>query len=126
MRYSSVLPQSANPAANISALPSISTAVYTNPCVYGHAESLTLDIPESLVDPGDGAHQHAAAPVEAGAVDGAPQVLNPVGIAIDFHGRVHKPMAKILAKKLEEFDPMFIEEPVLCENMEYFPVLQQR
>ena len=29
-------------------------------------------------------------------------------------------MAKILAKKLEEFDPMFIEEPVLCENMEDF------
>ena len=27
------------------------------------------------------------------------------GIAIDFHGRVHKPMAKILAKKLEEFSP---------------------
>ncbi len=43
------------------------------------------------------------------------------GIAIDFHGRVHKPMAKVLAKKLEEFDPMFIEEPVLCENMECFP-----
>ena len=42
------------------------------------------------------------------------------GIAIDFHGRVHKPMAKVLAKKLEEFDPMFIEEPVLCENMENF------
>ena len=43
------------------------------------------------------------------------------GIAIDFHGRVHKPMAKVLAKKLEQFDPMFIEEPVLCENMELFP-----
>lgn len=43
------------------------------------------------------------------------------GIAIDFHGWVYKPMAKILAKKLEEFDPMFIEEPVLCENMECFP-----
>lgn len=42
------------------------------------------------------------------------------GIAIDFHGRVHRPMAKILAKKLEEFDPMFIEEPVLCDNMEAF------
>ena len=42
------------------------------------------------------------------------------GIAVDFHGRVHKPMAKILAKKLEEFDPMFIEEPVLCEQMEDF------
>ena len=42
------------------------------------------------------------------------------GIAIDFHGRVHKPMAKILAKKLEEYNPMFIEEPVLCESMEEF------
>ncbi len=42
------------------------------------------------------------------------------GIAIDFHGRVHRPMAKVLAKKLEPYDPMFIEEPVLCENMEAF------
>ena len=47
------------------------------------------------------------------------------GIAIDFHGRVHKPMAKILAKKLEEFDPMFIEEPVLCENMEEFAEIRR-
>ena len=42
------------------------------------------------------------------------------GIAIDFHGRVHKPMAKVLAKKLEPFNPMFIEEPVLCEHMDEF------
>lgn len=42
------------------------------------------------------------------------------GIAIDFHGRVHKPMAKVLAKKLEEFDPMFLEEPVLSEHMDEF------
>ena len=42
------------------------------------------------------------------------------GIAIDFHGRVHRPMAKVLARKLEEFDPMFIEEPVLCEHMDCF------
>ncbi|MEQ6390664.1 galactonate dehydratase [Bacillaceae bacterium S4-13-58] len=41
-----------------------------------------------------------------------------VGIGIDFHGRVHKPMAKILAKELEPFHPMFIEEPVLAENNE--------
>jgi galactonate dehydratase len=40
------------------------------------------------------------------------------GIGIDFHGRVHKPMAKILAKELEQFRPMFIEEPVLPENNE--------
>ncbi|MGY4111902.1 galactonate dehydratase [Aeribacillus sp. SP014] len=37
-------------------------------------------------------------------------------IGIDFHGRVHKPMAKILAKELEPYHPMFIEEPVLPEN----------
>lgn len=42
------------------------------------------------------------------------------GIAVDFHGRVHKPMAKILAKELEQFNLMFIEEPVLCENKEAF------
>lgn len=41
-----------------------------------------------------------------------------VGIGIDFHGRVHKPMAKILVKELEPFRPMFIEEPVLSENNE--------
>lgn len=41
-----------------------------------------------------------------------------VGIGIDFHGRVHKAMAKILAKELEHFNPMFIEEPVLPENNE--------
>lgn len=40
------------------------------------------------------------------------------GIAVDFHGRVHKSMAKILVKELEPFKPMFIEEPVLPENNE--------
>ena len=45
-------------------------------------------------------------------------VGNTVGIAIDFHGRVHKPMTKVLAKQLEQFNPMFIEEPVLPENNE--------
>ena len=37
---------------------------------------------------------------------------------IDFHGRVHKSMAKVLAKELEAYRPMFIEEPVLSENIE--------
>lgn len=41
-----------------------------------------------------------------------------IDIGIDFHGRVHKPMAKVLAKELEPFHPMFIEEPVLPENNE--------
>jgi galactonate dehydratase len=43
---------------------------------------------------------------------------NDLEIGIDFHGRVHKPMAKVLAKELEQFRPMFIEEPVLPENNE--------
>ncbi|MBA4541439.1 MULTISPECIES: galactonate dehydratase [Thermoactinomyces] len=46
------------------------------------------------------------------------EVGNEIGIGIDFHGRVHKPMAKLLAKELEPFHPMFIEEPVLPENNE--------
>ncbi|MBU8907681.1 galactonate dehydratase [Desertibacillus haloalkaliphilus] len=41
-----------------------------------------------------------------------------IDVGIDFHGRVHKPMAKILAKELESYRPMFIEEPVLPENNE--------
>ncbi|MFA1819980.1 galactonate dehydratase [Virgibacillus oceani] len=41
-----------------------------------------------------------------------------MGIGIDFHGRVHKPMAKILMKELEAYRPMFVEEPVLPENNE--------
>lgn len=45
-------------------------------------------------------------------------VGNDIGIGIDFHGRVHKAMAKILIKELEPFRPMFIEEPVLPENNE--------
>lgn len=40
------------------------------------------------------------------------------GIGIDFHGRVTKTMAKILAKELEPLRPMFIEEPVLPTNNE--------
>ncbi len=45
-------------------------------------------------------------------------VGNAIGIGVDFHGRVHKPMAKLLAKELEVYHPMFIEEPVLPENNE--------
>ena len=43
---------------------------------------------------------------------------NKMDIAVDFHGRVHKPMAKVLAKALDEYHLMFIEEPVLSQNNE--------
>lgn len=46
-----------------------------------------------------------------------------VGLAVDFHGRVHKPMAKVLMRELSPFGLMFIEEPVLSEHMECIPEL---
>ncbi|OHS16761.1 galactonate dehydratase [Staphylococcus sp. HMSC55D02] len=48
---------------------------------------------------------------------------NNFGIGIDFHGRVHKPMAKLLIKELEPYHPLFIEEPVLPEHNEILKVL---
>jgi len=39
-------------------------------------------------------------------------------VGLDFHGRVHKPLAKQLAKALEPLGLLFIEEPLLSENLE--------
>jgi galactonate dehydratase len=39
-------------------------------------------------------------------------------IGLDFHGRVHKAMARRLAERLQEIEPLFIEEPLLSENIE--------
>ena len=41
-----------------------------------------------------------------------------VDIAIDFHGAVSPQTAKVLVKALEPFQPMFVEEPVNCQNVE--------
>lgn len=41
-----------------------------------------------------------------------------VGIGVDFHGRVHKPMAKVLLRELAPYNLMFVEEPVLSEHHE--------
>jgi len=46
------------------------------------------------------------------------------GIAVDFHGRVHQAMARVLMKELEPYHLMFIEEPVLIENIEAFAELR--
>jgi len=47
------------------------------------------------------------------------QAMGPdFGIAVDFHGRVHRPMARQLAKELDPFHLMFLEEPVLSEHLE--------
>ena len=39
-------------------------------------------------------------------------------VGLDFHGRVHRPMAKQLAKAVEPLGLLFIEEPLLSENPE--------
>ena len=41
-----------------------------------------------------------------------------VEVGLDFHGRVHRPLAKQLAKALEPLGLLFIEEPLLSENPE--------
>ncbi|HJZ90865.1 MAG TPA: galactonate dehydratase [Gemmataceae bacterium] len=39
-----------------------------------------------------------------------------VDIAIDFHGKVSPALAKVLIKGLEPHQPMFVEEPINCQN----------
>jgi galactonate dehydratase len=39
-------------------------------------------------------------------------------VGLDFHGRVHRPMAKQLARAIEPLGLLFIEEPLLSENPE--------
>ncbi|MBN6037614.1 galactonate dehydratase [Amycolatopsis sp. 195334CR] len=54
-------------------------------------------------------------------VDAVRQAVGPdIGIGVDFHGRVHKPMAKVLLRELEPYRLMFVEEPVLSEHVEDF------
>ena len=46
-----------------------------------------------------------------------------VSFGLDFHGRVSAPMARVLLRELEPFRPLFVEEPVLAEQAEYYPRL---
>ena len=62
-----------------------------------------LDSPKSLDDVGK-----RVAGVQARGMD----------VAVDFHGRVHKPMVRQLAALLEPLRPLFIEEPLLSEQVE--------
>ncbi|AHG01634.1 galactonate dehydratase (plasmid) [Halostagnicola larsenii XH-48] len=39
-----------------------------------------------------------------------------IDVALDFHGRTSKAMARRLTRALEEFDPMFVEEPATPEH----------
>ena len=46
-----------------------------------------------------------------------------IEFGLDFHGRVAAPMARVLIRELEPYRPLFIEEPVLAEQAEYYPRL---
>ena len=52
-------------------------------------------------------------------------VGNQLDIAIDFHGRVHRPMAAVLIDALVPYKPLFIEEPVLPEHLEFMADLRR-
>jgi len=43
-----------------------------------------------------------------------------IDFGLDFHGRVSVAMAKVLLKELEPVRPLFVEEPVLPEQWEYY------
>jgi galactonate dehydratase len=48
---------------------------------------------------------------------------NDIEFGLDFHGRVSAPMARVLLRELEPYRPLFVEEPVLAEQAEYYPRL---
>lgn len=50
---------------------------------------------------------------------------NSIEFGLDFHGRVAAPMAKTLLRELEPYRPLFVEEPVLAEQAEYYPRLAE-
>lgn len=54
---------------------------------------------------------------------------NDFGIAVDFHGRVHKPMAKVLAHELEPYKLMFLRKSFYQKMKKVFnqlPIRYQR
>jgi galactonate dehydratase len=46
-----------------------------------------------------------------------------VDVALDFHGRVHRPMAKALLRELEQFSLMWVEEPLPPGQEDLLPQL---
>ncbi len=49
-----------------------------------------------------------------------------IDIAIDFHGAISPQTAALLTKALEPYKPMFIEEPVQCQNVEVLADLARK
>jgi galactonate dehydratase len=49
-----------------------------------------------------------------------------VDLAIDFHGAISPQTASLLIKALEPYQPMFIEEPVQCQNVDVLADLARK
>jgi galactonate dehydratase len=79
------------------------TAFKTNP-VFGRRYPRYVECPSQV---GHAVEQFAALR-QAGGPD--------ADIAIDFHGKVSPALAKVLIKGLEPHLPMFVEEPINCQN----------
>jgi len=54
------------------------------------------------------------------------EVGNEIDIAIDFHGAVSPQTAGLLIKALEPYQPLFIEEPVQCQNVDVLADLARK
>ncbi|RST31641.1 galactonate dehydratase [Sphingomonas ginkgonis] len=93
------------------------------------------DRPHEIADAAQGRRQQGFSAVKMNATAeldwiGTPRLFDAVikrveaaqaagmDVGLDFHGRVHRPMAKQLAKVLEPLGLLFIEEPLLSENPE--------
>ena len=59
---------------------------------------------------------HAAIDAALALVAAVREACPRLDVAIDFHGRVHRAMARPLLRGLEELRPLFVEEPVLPEH----------
>ena len=73
-----------------------------------------------LIDTSQGVDKAVAIVAEVRAAFG-----HDIAFGLDFHGRVAAPMARVLIRELEPFKPLFIEEPVLPEQAEYYPRLAE-
>jgi hypothetical protein len=72
-------PVAADPRVDADAIAQLATQQR----VHGNAERLALDVPQRLIDPGEGAHVHAAAAVESAAVQHRPVILDQRRILAD-------------------------------------------
>ena len=49
-----------------------------------------------------------------------------IDIAIDFHGAISPQTAGLLIKALEPYQPLFIEEPIQCQNVDVMAELARK